>query len=171
MRHTRLQRITALLLSWALPANSVWPSMAMAAAAGPAWAAGSRAAGGSWEPVADASAFESPDIEPAPPEAAPAFEPQSGGGDEGGSLTIFGPKKYVRTAGPTNEYVDTVVVPPGATSPFTMHVQNGEADGSNRVSSAWIYVNGSQVAAPADFNQNVFTFDRSVTLTPTTTLK
>jgi hypothetical protein len=48
---------------------------------------------------------------------------------------------------------------------------NGAANGSNRVSSATIKVDNVQVAGPSDFNQNVAGFERSVTLTPQTTLK
>ena len=85
--------------------------------------------------------------------------------------TFFGPERFVRTNGPKNEYVRTISVPAWVASPFELSVQNGEPDGRNRVSSAWIYVNGQQVASPSDFNQNVAGFDRTVNLTPTTTLK
>ncbi|HEY6308046.1 MAG TPA: Ig-like domain-containing protein, partial [Candidatus Angelobacter sp.] len=91
----------------------------------------------------------------------------SGGGT---TTTFFGPQQYARTTGDPNTYTTTVQVPAWVVNPFNLHVQNGEADGSFRVSSATISVNNLQVAGPSDFNQNVFTLDRSVTLTPTTTL-
>src|SRR5712692_6991220 len=87
------------------------------------------------------------------------------------STNIFGPTKYLRTEGPPNDYVTTVNVPAWVASPFDLHIQNGAADGCYRVSSAWIYINGTQVASPSDFNQNVFVIDRAVTLTATTTLE
>src|SRR5579864_7109720 len=93
---------------------------------------------------------------------------QSGGGTT--TINFFGPQEYVRTTGAPNSYTTTVQVPAWVTNPFTLHIQNGEANGSNRVSSATIAVNNVQVAGPSDFNQTVFTLDRSVTLTPTTTL-
>jgi len=38
---------------------------------------------------------------------------------------------------------------------FVLRVQNGAADGSQRVSSALVSLNGVKILAPADFNQNV----------------
>jgi hypothetical protein len=93
---------------------------------------------------------------------------QSGGGTT--TVSFFGPQQYVRTTGPPNSYTTTVQVPAGVGNPFNLHIQNGEANGSNRVSSATITINNVSVAGPSDFNQNVFTLDRAVTLTPTTTL-
>src|SRR4029079_12046994 len=63
-----------------------------------------------------------------------------------------------------------VTVPSWVVSPFRMTIQNGEADGTCRVSSAWVEVNGTQVAGPSDFNQNVARLERTVTLAPSTTL-
>src|SRR5579859_6356189 len=94
----------------------------------------------------------------------------SGSGTPAG-VTIFGPKQYLRISGPPNDYVDTVTVPAWTASPFDLHIQNGQANGCNRVSAAWININGVQVAGPSDFNQQVFVLDRSVNLTPTTTLE
>ena len=95
-----------------------------------------------------------------------------GGGSGGATATvgIFGPQQYVRTTGAPNTYTTTVQVPAWVSSPFNLHIQSGEADGSHRVSSATITVNNVQVAGTSDFNQTVFTLDRSVTLTPTTTM-
>jgi len=86
------------------------------------------------------------------------------------TVGFFGPQQYVRTTGNPNTYTTTVQVPAWVGSPFNLHIQSGEADGTDRVSSATITVNNTQVAVPSDFNQNVFTLDRSVTLTPVTTM-
>src|SRR6185312_1427339 len=88
----------------------------------------------------------------------------------GSSVQIFGPKEYVRTTGAPNQYTDTIAVPAWVISPYKLHIQNGDSSGSNRVSSATITVNGTQVAGPSDFNQNVAALDRTVTLTAQTTL-
>jgi hypothetical protein len=102
--------------------------------------------------------------------SAPMMAAQAGGG-AATTIGIFGPQQYVRTTGAPNVYTTTIQVPAGISSPFTLHIQNGEADGSHRVSSATITINNTQaVAAPSDFNQNVFTLDRDVTLTPQTTM-
>jgi len=45
---------------------------------------------------------------------------------------------------------------------FVLKVQNGEEDGSNRVSSAVVSLNGVKVLSPADFNQNVQLLDRAI---------
>src|SRR5206468_11858932 len=107
-------------------------------------------------PAAFLPEASAPTLEPAalaPFAPAPMAEP-SPSPAPGGNVGIFGPQRYVRTTGPKNVYTTTVDVPAWVTSPFTMHIQNGEPNGTYRVSSAWIEVNGTQVAAaPADFNQ------------------
>ena len=77
---------------------------------------------------------------------------------------LFGPTQYQRTAGPPNQFAGTFTLPAGATAPYTLHVVNGNADGTNRVSSATIKLNGTQILGPSDFNQNVAVLDRTVTL-------
>ena len=42
-----------------------------------------------------------------------------------------------------------------STGPYLLRVTNGEANGSNRVSSGNIFVNGIQVVSPADFSQQI----------------
>lgn len=51
---------------------------------------------------------------------------------------IFGAKQYVRTSGAPNEYTDTITVPANVGEPFLLHIVNGESNGQNRISSAWI---------------------------------
>ncbi len=80
---------------------------------------------------------------------------------------LFGPTQYLRTNGAPNEYTETVTVPASVGAPFRLHIVNGEADGSHRLSSAWLTVNGVQVAGPADFGQQVAVVDRPLTLQPT----
>lgn len=77
---------------------------------------------------------------------------------------VFGPTRYVRTNGPKNEYRATVAVPAWIASPYRLHVQN------SNVSSATVRINGTDVLTQSDFNTNVVVLDRTVTLTPTTTL-
>ena len=49
---------------------------------------------------------------------------------------------------------------------FVLRVQNGAADGSQRVSSALISLNGVKILAPADFNQNVNSLERAIAPLP-----
>jgi RHS repeat-associated protein len=80
------------------------------------------------------------------------------------SVVIFGPQRFNRTTGAPNEYTVQFALPAGVTSPYTMHVVNGAPNGSNRVSSATIKLNGSQILGPSDFNQQVGVIDRTVSL-------
>ena len=83
---------------------------------------------------------------------------------------ILGPAQYARTAGPPNQYTETFTIPPTLMGPSRLHIQNGNLDGTCRLSSATIDLNGVQVARQADFNQQVAGFDRTVTLQATNTL-
>jgi len=84
---------------------------------------------------------------------------------------LFGPTQYTRTAGPPNQFTATFALSAGTTAPYTIHIVNGNADGTKRISSATIKVNGLQVAGPGDFGQNVAVIDRTVSLQPTNTLE
>ena len=84
---------------------------------------------------------------------------------------VFGPQTYTRTTGAPNEYTTTFTAPSWIISPFNLHIVNGDASGKNRISSATIALNGVQIAGPSDFNENVATIDRSVTLQATNTLQ
>lgn len=83
----------------------------------------------------------------------------------GTAITLFGPRRFDRTTGLPNQYVEQFSLPPGTTSPYVLHIQNGSPDGSNRVSSATIKLNGVDVLLTQnDLNQNVPSLDRTVTL-------
>ncbi len=121
-----------------------------------------------------------PVIAPAPamaPVAAPALAaaaaPTTGDGPLGGlslglgsgaTATVFPPKRYTRTTGAPNKFTETITTPDWVHWPFVVHIKNGESNGSSRVSSAVILLNGLPVASPLDFNQNVDTIDRPVLL-------
>jgi len=84
---------------------------------------------------------------------------------------LFGPKSYTRTAGPPNSFTDQFTLPAGATAPYTLHLVNGNANGTNRISSATVKLNGTQILGPSDFGQNVAVLDRTVALQPNNTLE
>jgi hypothetical protein len=85
--------------------------------------------------------------------------------------TFFGPRRYTRTTGAPNVFDETIEVPPSVVSLYVLRIQNGEADGRNRVSSARVEVNGDEILGISDLNQNVPGLARVVTLTPTTALR
>ena len=84
---------------------------------------------------------------------------------------LFGPVTYTRTSGPPTEVLETIARPPTLTAPFRLQIQNGDPDGSHRLSSATITLNGTPVAGPADFTPGVAGVERSVTLQPANTLQ
>ncbi len=154
-RHGLVRRAVALALSWVFMATTVWASAPpLAGAPEPAPKPAAPLLQEEPAPVAD------PTTDAARPPAVPIPCEQG----------VFGPKRYTRTTGAPNVFTDTVAVPAWVVSPYALKVVNGEADGSHRVSSARIQVNGAEVARPSDFNQNVPGLERSVTLTPQTTL-
>ncbi len=49
---------------------------------------------------------------------------------------------------------------------FVLKVRNGEEDGSQRISSALVSLNGTKVLIPADFNQKVQSLERAISPLP-----
>src|SRR5262249_20393204 len=69
-------------------------------------------------------------------------------------MTIaFGPKQHIRDAGPPDTFNETFQY--DGTSPCQIVVVNGKADGTQRISSASISLNGQQIVGPKDFNQQI----------------
>ncbi|MEO8379456.1 MAG: Ig-like domain-containing protein [Acidobacteriota bacterium] len=102
--------------------------------------------------------------------ARPAVDTQSVTASSVTEVPFFGPKKFVRTTGPKDVYTLTIDVPSWLQSPFRLHVQNGEPDGTFRVSSATVAINGTEILKQSDFKQNAAAYDRTVTLSAHTTL-
>ena len=97
-----------------------------------------------------------------------------------GSLTLdlphdnlFGPEVFVRTTG--IPIATSRQVAGGAfddfVGPFVLHLRNGNADGSARVSSAAIWLDEDQLFGPSHFSQQVTGYDREVQLRAGSTLK
>ncbi|MBW1607855.1 MAG: hypothetical protein JRJ74_07120, partial [Deltaproteobacteria bacterium] len=78
-------------------------------------------------------------------------------------VTVFGPTQYVRTQshGPADIFTDTFSATSGE---GILTVHNGEADGTNRVSSAELTINGEEIFGPQDFSQGVYILEAPVTL-------
>ncbi|MEQ1922235.1 MAG: discoidin domain-containing protein [Pyrinomonadaceae bacterium] len=88
------------------------------------------------------------------------------------SITAFGSKRLHRTNGAPNNYVETFSMPPNcANGTYTLKILNGESNGTNRISSAVIKLNGTEVFLQSEFNQNVYTLEKSVTLLAQNTLE
>src|SRR5438552_2132180 len=65
----------------------------------------------------------------------------------------FGPKQYTRTQGPPQLFIERFQH--CGTAACQLVIVNGNADGSQRMSSASISLNGVEIAGPSDFNQRV----------------
>ena len=78
-------------------------------------------------------------------------------------VTVFGPTQYVRlqSHGPADVFTDTFSATSGE---GILTVNNGEADGTNRVSSAEITINGEAIFGPKNFSQGVYTLEAPVAL-------
>src|SRR5205085_7001670 len=76
-----------------------------------------------------------------------------------------------RKAGAPVTATEQFAVTAGVGAPFNVFVQNGTADGSGRVSSATIRLNGSDLYTQKDFSQNVASLTRQVALSPSNTLE
>ena len=78
-----------------------------------------------------------------------------------GASLLFGPVTFLREReAPKTEEVSFVIS--DTTGPFLLRLTNGDSDGGQRVSSALVKLNGSEVFRPSQFNQNVATLSRQV---------
>src|SRR5262245_46517838 len=87
------------------------------------------------------------------------------------TFNVYGPQRFTRLTGQPVNVVQNFSLPAEAIAPFNIVVENGAPEGSNRVSSATIKLNGTELYTPSDFNQNVSSLKKSVTLTATNILE
>lgn len=66
-----------------------------------------------------------------------------------GSETMY-LERFTRTKGAPNSF-ERVITTEGFEGPFTLHVRNGEDDGSNQASSASVSLDGAPLLQPRDF--------------------
>src|SRR5262249_24481708 len=86
------------------------------------------------------------------------------------TFTVFGPRDFVRVAG-TPATTTVSFTASQAALHSTLHIDNGGAqDIYARVTSAVVRLNGTPIAQPSDFSQNVRAIDTPVTLLATNTL-
>src|SRR5882724_1912631 len=62
-----------------------------------------------------------------------------------GTFVVFGPKDYLRSAGPPDKFTDSFAIPSSNTS-YTLSITN------SGVASAVVSINGTDVFGPSDFN-------------------
>ena len=82
---------------------------------------------------------------------------------------VFGPVTLMRARGaPATDTLSFSLA--DTTGPFLLQLTNGDPDGSRRVSSAVVTLNGQPVFRPRDFHQQVAGLERQIVLQPTNTL-
>jgi len=83
--------------------------------------------------------------------------------------TLFGPATFVRgTAKPVTETRQFSLA--GFRAPFTLHLRNGDEDGSHRTSSAKVWLNGQLLLDASAFSQRVASHEIAVDLADPSTL-
>ena len=90
---------------------------------------------------------------------------------EASNISIFGPKRYDRTTGKSNTYQDNFVLKQGAKAPFTLTLTNGASNGSNRVSSGTVTLNGVVIIKQSDLSQQVGSLQRVVSVNANNTIE
>ncbi len=85
------------------------------------------------------------------------------GSSNAGNVTVFGPSQYTTTQGGTDVFTDIFSA---LASEALITVRNGTLTGTNRIdnaiSSARVYVNGTEIFSPNDFNQNVYLLESPI---------
>jgi sugar lactone lactonase YvrE len=87
------------------------------------------------------------------------------------TFDVFGPKRYQREPGTPEVVTDAFTLPAGAGAPYTLHLVNGNADGTDRVSSASVMLNGVEVVSSNEMTQSVGSITRAVTLQASNTVQ
>ncbi len=87
------------------------------------------------------------------------------------TVTLFGPKVYIRPNGNSSNPSDHFAGIAGVAAPFTLVLQNGDSAGGHRASSASVTLNGAAVVASNEVKQDVSLITKTVNvLTSTNTI-
>lgn len=78
------------------------------------------------------------------------------------TVTLFGPKTYVRPNGNSSSPSDNFAGVSGVSAPFTLIARNGDTTGGHRASSANVTLNGTTVIASSEIKQDVALVTKSV---------
>src|SRR6266568_2018178 len=87
------------------------------------------------------------------------------------SFLVFGPERFVRSGSTPVTETRQFSISATASGPYRMSIVNGNANGTQRISSATILVNGVSVVTQSDLNQHVGGLMKEVTLQRQNTIK
>ena len=88
-----------------------------------------------------------------------------------GEVTVFGPKKYLRTTGSPNEYSDSLIAKYEDPWNGRLCIKNGEEDGTCRITSARIFVNDVEIFSPDDFKNHTYLMEAPLSLSRENTIE
>jgi RHS repeat-associated protein len=77
---------------------------------------------------------------------------------------VYGPREFVRINGSPNTVTDQFTVPPSVVAPFVVTVDNGAPDGTHRVSSAIIHLNGVELFTQNRIKETTATVSQTVSV-------
>jgi RHS repeat-associated protein len=89
----------------------------------------------------------------------------------GDTVTFYGPRRFDRLAGSPVTVTESFVAPLGVLAPYTMQVQNGASDGTHRVSSASIHLNGTALFTQNEIKDSTPSISQVVNLQAVNTLQ
>jgi len=82
----------------------------------------------------------------------------------GSSIVFYGPQRFDRLSGSPVTVTQQFSVPTGVIAPYTIQIQNGAADGTHRVSSGTIHLNGVELFTQNEIEDNTPVLSQTVTL-------
>jgi len=82
-------------------------------------------------------------------------------------VTLYGPKQFTRHKGKPDVYTGNF---PGRIGQGMLIVKNGTIEGTNRISSAIIKVNGEEIFGPSNFNNQVYNLELPIYLSESNTI-
>jgi hypothetical protein len=88
-----------------------------------------------------------------------------------GEFRVFGPETFPRASTAPQTVTRSFDAPADGCAPFTLRLVNGDGLGGARVTSAKVWLNGTQVLKPTDFGSEVATLRRQVSLLAHNTLE
>jgi RHS repeat-associated protein len=86
------------------------------------------------------------------------------------SFNVYGPNQYAIPSGSTKTYNETFSKATTAAAPYRVYVTNGATDGTKRVTSGSVTLNGTQVVTTTDLTSGVGSLTKTVTVTASNTL-
>ncbi len=86
------------------------------------------------------------------------------------SFNVHGPTQYAVSSGSSTTHSGSITLPATAAAPYRVYVVNGASDGTQRVTSGSVTLNGTQIVTTSELTTAVGSLTKVVTLNPSNTL-